>query len=131
METIATIPGSFEISLPILAFAGRTIEELVYQAWCRLDNTDRKLRLLHTVQSCCERPHVGDLACHQELQSLFRTLVLGEADQPFIHDLGAGFGSDITAQIDGQVSCHFQVVSSPGVAHRIKESHASTASNRD
>src|ERR1700748_2280807 len=97
METIATIPGSFEIRLPILAFAGRTIEKLVYQAWCRLDNTDRKLRLLHAVQSGSERPHVCDLACHQELQGLFRTLVLREADQSFIHDLGAGLGSDITA----------------------------------
>jgi hypothetical protein len=30
METIATIPGSVEIRLSILAFADRVIEQLVY-----------------------------------------------------------------------------------------------------
>jgi hypothetical protein len=53
---------------------------LIDELWRGFNDADRKLRLLHTFKGCGEGAHVCDFSRHQELQCLFRALVLREAD---------------------------------------------------
>ena len=89
------VPGTGEVILAVLAFASRRVEKLIDELRSRLNNTHRELRLLHTLESSGKCTHVGDLTRHQKLQRLFRTLVLGEADQTFVHDLGTRLSRDV------------------------------------
>ena len=72
-----------------------------------------------------------DFTRHQELQGLLRSLILGEADEPLIDNLGSGFGGNITAQIDGNITGDLEVIAGPGVSHRIKECNAAAPSYCD
>ena len=72
-----------------------------------------------------------DLARHQELQRFFAAGIVSEVDQPLIDDLGAGFGSDVAMQIDGQVAGDLQVIRCPGISDGIAESDTSAACNAD
>src|SRR5665811_1905302 len=113
MKTVPAIPGTLEISFSILALACGSIEELIDKAWGGLDDADSKLRLLHTLECCCEGAHMSNFARHQELKSFFRPLVLCKPDQPLIDNLCACFCRDVAAQIDRQITRDFQVVCSP------------------
>ncbi len=92
---------------------------------------DAEGRLAHALQGRGERPHVGDLAGHQELQGVLRARVAAEVDQPLIDDLGAGFGGDVAAQIDVKLTGDLQVVRCPRVAHRVEQADTAAAGDGD
>src|SRR6185437_8398796 len=77
-----------------------------------------------------ECPHVGDLACHQELQRLPAPLIFSEADQPLIHDLGPCLGGNIASQVHSQIARDLQIVCGPRVAHGVHQAHSASAGNR-
>src|SRR6202034_3816615 len=99
-QAVAMVPGTGEVVFAVLALAGRRVEKLIDELRSGLNNTYRELRLLHTLESSGKCTHVGDLTRHQKLQRLFRTLVLGKADQAFIDDLGTRLSCDVASQID-------------------------------
>uniref|UniRef100_A0A0N4ZWI7 PE-PGRS family protein n=1 Tax=Parastrongyloides trichosuri TaxID=131310 RepID=A0A0N4ZWI7_PARTI len=47
---------------------------------------------------------VGHLPRHEEGQGVLDPRVIGDVDQPFIDDLGPGFGRDIGAQVAGRIT---------------------------
>src|SRR5580704_4001806 len=98
------VPRTREIVLAVLALARRRVEKLIDKLGGGLNNADRELRLIHTLESRGKCTHMSDLARHQKLQRLSRTLVLGEADQAFVHDLGTSLSRDVAAQINCQIA---------------------------
>jgi hypothetical protein len=78
-----------------------------------------------------KRPHVGDLASHEELQRVLCAGVIAEVDQPLIHDFGAGLGRDIAAEIDIELAGDLEIVCGPGIAHRVEKVDAFATGDRD
>ena len=74
-------------------------------------------RLMHALEGVGERLHVGDFARHQELEGADGAGVVGEMDEAFIDDFGAGFRGDVAAEIDVEFAGDLEIVGGPGVAH--------------
>ena len=127
----AFIPRAAGVDLAMIAFAGRVVEELVDQLRRRRDLSDAERRLAHAFQRERERPHMGDLARHQELQRILGAGVAAEIDQALVDDLRARLGGDIAAQIDVELAGDLEVVRGPGIAHGIVQVDAAAAGDRD
>src|SRR3954462_13207131 len=67
METIAFVPRSLLVSLSLITFTGGSVEILVNQTGCGLNNSNRKWGLLHALKRSRESSHVGYLTGHEEL----------------------------------------------------------------
>jgi hypothetical protein len=127
----AFIPGAARVDLAMVASAGGIVEELINQARRWRYSTDAERRLAHAFQGRGERLHVGDFARHQELQRILGAGIVAEIDQPLIHDLRAGFGGDVAAQIDIEFPGDLEIIRRPGIALRIEQVDTAPACDRN
>jgi hypothetical protein len=58
---------------------------------------------------------MGNLADHQELQSILGAGVAGEVGEPRVDNLRSPFSGEIAAQVDVQLAGDSQVIGGPGV----------------
>ena len=77
--------------------------------------------LAHALKRRCERLKIRDFARHKKLESIDAARISAEIDEPFVNDFGSSLRGDIALKINIQFPCDFEIVSSPSVAHRVKQ----------
>jgi hypothetical protein len=117
LPVAAGVPGAAGVGFAAIAGACGVVEILVDEFGCGRNRADREAIDAHAFEGGGERLHVGDFARHQELEGADGAGVVGEVDEAFVDDFGAGFGGDVAAEIDVEFARDFEIVGGPSVAH--------------
>src|SRR3954471_23031726 len=121
LPRLALIPGAARVDLAVVPCPGRIVEELVDELGRGRDFSNAEGRLAHALQRKGERPHMGDLSRHEELERVLGTRVTTEIDEPLVDDFRSRLCGDIAAQVDIELAGDLEIVGGPGIPHGVEE----------